>query len=91
MNTKIKLPPKPSSLANAPVLAPVAVKIQPKAVKFRVDLEDGTYLLAQGDIAADIYAYLMDCERYCGSRMGTVMIYMGPGLEKFSQDGKKIG
>jgi hypothetical protein len=91
--TPLKLPPKPNlnKQVEKPVAAvrPVASNEQ-KATEVKVTLTDGTYLYASGDAAADIYAYLMDCERYCGSHMGTVMIYFGPGLTRYNASGEKI-
>jgi hypothetical protein len=85
------LPPKPTFNKPNPVTTVEKNQVinpdMQKAVLFRVDLADGTYLEAKGDHAADIYAYLMDCERYCATRPGTVMNYIGPMVNRYDKDG----
>ena len=58
-----------------------------KAVDINILLEDGTRLVATGGHAADIYNYLMDCERYCATNIGTVSPYLGPMLNRFDPSG----
>jgi hypothetical protein len=61
-----------------------------KATEFKVTLSDGTTLLAAGDLAADVYNYLMDCERYCATHQGTVAPYLGPRMDRIDAKGNKV-
>ena len=91
--TPVKLPPRP----NAKIAAPIAVKVETygraqnsKANHIRIELEDGTTLTADGGHAADIYIYLMDCERYCATHLGTVAPYLGPMLYRKDPNGREV-
>lgn len=90
----VNLPPRPGKVVKPEIKEAQPKKVaspdSQKAVLFKVELADGTYLQAEGDHAADVYAYLMDCERYCASRQGTVMIYMGPHLYRYDSNGIRI-
>lgn len=97
---KIILPKKPDTKATiASAMArnlALADKAKPaaadslKATEFKVTLSDGTILLAKGAHAADVYSYLMDCERYCATRPGTVASYLGPRMNRIDSEGNKV-
>lgn len=81
------LPPKPGVL---PVKKQYDSTDLVKAVKITIVLEDGTQMVAEGGHATDIYAWLMDCERYCASNPGTVSGYQGPPFNRVDPEGNKI-
>ena len=60
------------------------------AVEITILLEDGSKMTAKGGHAADIYAWLMDCERYCASNPGTVSGYQGPPFNRVDLEGNPI-
>ena len=61
-----------------------------KAAAINILLEDGTTLTANGPHAADIYNWLMDCERYCASHPVTIAPYLGPTFNRLDPAGNKI-
>jgi len=91
----IALPPKPSRTNKSTKLQKDAAPTYGdpqyvKAYNIRIDLEDGTYLTATGDQAADIYFYLMDCEKYCATHSETVAPYLGPAFSRLDTTGSII-
>ena len=91
----IKLPPKPvtKDVVKTAVSAKAKYKSisMVKAKEIRITLEDDTMLVANGGLAADIYAYLMDCERYCAGHPGTVAPYVGKEMwSRLDPEGKEI-
>jgi hypothetical protein len=61
-----------------------------KAKDIRIELEDGTTLVATGGHAADLYNWLMDCERVCASRQ-LVSPYLGPTFRRIDEAGNTVG
>lgn len=91
-----QLPPRPPRTTST--TRPVPPTRQPayinsgdiKATEVRITLEDGTVLHATGGHAADVYSWLMDCERYCASHPGTIAPYLGPKLIREDPTGAPI-
>jgi hypothetical protein len=81
------LPPRPGTV---PVKKQYDSTDLIKAAEITIQLEDGTRLYAKGNHAADVYNWLMDCERYCASNPGTVSPYLGPPFLRFDTDGNNI-
>jgi len=60
-----------------------------KAVRYRIDLSDGTYLEAVGEHASLIYLYLMECEKLVTEQqLGSH--YLAPEMPRYLADGTKI-
>ena len=92
MATRIidRLNRQPKINTPVPTKKTYAIADQLKAVEFKVTLSDGTVLFAEGGHAADVYNYLMDCERHCASTIGSVSPYLGPGLLRLDDKGNKV-
>lgn len=76
--------------AAAPAVKPYELAGKIMATSVKVTLSDGTSLVAEGGHAADVYNWLMDCERYCSSHPGSICPYLGPTLVRVDASGKPI-
>jgi hypothetical protein len=74
-----------------PVTAPKPSFSHPsllKAVSYRVELDDGTALVATGEHADLIYKYLQECEKICATNQS--VCFLAPALERVDANGKVI-
>lgn len=88
---KIALPPKPlpkkpaASVQELPKKKPDDLR-GIKAVKYRIDLEDGSYLEAVGEHADLIFRYLNACEVHAAQSQA--VNYLAPSLTRYDAQGK---